>query len=105
MLDEKNLQAIAELMCAMEQGIEQRMDEKLRQQKQETLDEKTHRIIVLLETKVEKQLELLAESQQVILEKLDSKVDRTEFEDRIGVLESVVASHSREITELKRAIS
>lgn len=105
MLDEKDLQAIAELMSGMEQRIEQRMDEKFRQQKQEILDETTHRMNVLLETKVQKQLELLAESQQVILEKLDSKVDRTEFEDRIGVLESVVASHSREITELKRAIS
>ena len=104
MLDEKDLQAIAELMSGMEQRIEQRMDEKFRQQKQEILDETTHRMNVLLETKVQKQLELLAESQQVILEKLDSKVDRTEFEDRIGVLESVVASHSREITELKRAI-
>ena len=41
MLDEKDLQAIAELMSGMEQRIEQRMDEKFRQQKQEILDETT----------------------------------------------------------------
>lgn len=103
MLDEKDLQAIAELMSGMEQRMEQRMDEKFHQQKQQILEETTHRMNVLLETKIQKQLELLAENQQVILEKLGSKVDRTEFEDRIGVLESVVASHSRDIKELKRA--
>lgn len=103
MLDEKDLQAIAELMSGMEHRMEQRMDEKFHQQKQQILEETTHRMNVLLETKIQKQLELLAENQQVILEKLGSKVDRTEFEDRIGVLESVVASHSRDIKELKRA--
>ena len=67
MLEEKDLQAIAQLM-----------DQKLAQQKQEILDEATHRMQILPE-------------------------DAELLESRVDTLELAVRKHSREIAELKKA--
>ena len=67
MLDEKDLQAIAEMM----KGMESRIDQKLEKQKQEILDESTRRMKLLLDTEVTTRFNLLAEGQQTILEKLE----------------------------------
>ena len=57
MLDEKDLQAIAE----MTKGMESRIDQKLEKQKQEILDESARRMELLLDTEVTTRFNLLAE--------------------------------------------
>ena len=92
MLEEKDLQAIAQLMY-----------QKLAQQKQEILDEATHRMQVLLDTEVTTQFNLLAENQEEILNRLSSPEDAELLESRVDTLELAVRKHSREIAELKKA--
>ena len=92
MLEEKDLQAIAQLM-----------DQKLAQQKQEILDEATHRMQVLLDTEVTTKFNLLAENQEEILNRLSSPEDAELLESRVDTLELAVRKHSREIAELQKA--
>ena len=91
MLEEKDLQAIAQLM-----------DQKLAQQKQEILDEATHRMEVLLDAEVTPKFNLLAENQETILSRLSSPEDAELLERRMDALELAVRKHSREITALKK---
>ena len=88
MLEEKDLQAIAQLM-----------DAKLAQQKQDIM----HDVKVLLDTEVTTRFNLLAEGQQAILEKLVpmSRVEAVEAD--IAVLKQAVRAMSQEIAELKKA--
>ena len=95
MLDEKDLQAIAQLM-----------DRKLSQQKQEILKEATQSMKVLLDAEVTPKFNLLAEEIQGLHEKLDRMAipeDLELLESRVDTLELAVRKHSREISELKKA--
>jgi len=69
MLDEKDLQAIAEMM----KGMESRIDQKLENSKQEILDESTRRMKLLLDTEVTTRFNLLAEGQQAIMDAITPK--------------------------------
>ena len=99
MLDEKDLQAIAEMM----KGMESRIDQKLEKQKQEILDESTRRTKLLLDTEVTTRFNLLAEGQQTILEKLDRLDDMEVMDTRITALEAMVKKLNREMEKLKKA--
>ena len=88
MLDEKDLQAIAGMLA---------------QQKEEILEETTHRMNILLETKVQTQFNLLAEGQKTILETLAPKNRVEELENEVAFLKSVMKLHSEQISELKKA--
>ena len=66
MLEEKDLQAIAQLM----QGMEDRIDQKLAQQKKEIMQE----VGELIENEVTPRFNLLAENQQSMMEKLEREV-------------------------------
>jgi len=121
MLEEKDLQAIAQLMNAMEDRIdgkltalegrideklsalEGRIDEKLARQKRELLDEATHRMKVLLDAEVTPKFNLLAEGQEDILRRMPSEEDMDIIDSRLATLEALVKKHSREIAALKRA--
>lgn len=121
MLEEKDLQAIAQLMNAMEDRIdgkltalegridgklsalESRIDEKLARQKRELLDEATHRMKVLLDAEVTPKFNLLAEGQEDILRRMPSEEDMDIIDSRLATLEALVKKHSREIAALKRA--
>ena len=132
MLDEKDLQAIAQLMSAMENRIdgklsalegridgkltalenridgkltalEDRIDEKLVRQKKEILDEATHRMKVLLDAEVTPKFNLLAEGQEDILRRMPSEEDMDIIDGRLSTLEALVKKHSREIAALKQA--
>ena len=63
MLEEKDLQAIAQLMEKQRQDIMSETKGLLAQQKQEILDETTQRMKVLLDTEVTPKFNLLAENQ------------------------------------------
>ena len=88
MLDEKDLQAIAQMLT---------------QQKQEILDEATHRMKVLLDTEVQTKFNLLAEGQQDILERLVPRSRVDDLEDEVKFLKSVVRQMNEDIQQLKKA--
>lgn len=95
MLDEKDLQAIAEMM----KGMESRIDQKLEKQKQDIM----HDVKVLLDTEVTTRFNLLAEGQQTILEKLEHLDDMEVMDTRITALEAMVKKLNREMEKLKKA--
>lgn len=103
MLDEKDLQAISQLMdtklAKQKEEILEVVDEKLTQQKQDTVQSMN----ILLETKVQTQLNLLAEGQKTILETLAPKNRVEELEDEIAFLKSVIKLHGEQIAELRKA--
>ena len=122
MLDEKDLQAIAQLMDAklahqkqdimsetkglLAQQKQEIMSETkglLAQQKQEILDESTRRTKLLLDTEVTTRFNLLAEGQQTILEKLERLDDMEVMDTRINALEAMVKKLNRDMEKLKRA--
>ncbi|MFR1481164.1 MAG: hypothetical protein ACLSB9_38500 [Hydrogeniiclostridium mannosilyticum] len=95
MLEEKDLQAIAEMM----KGMESRIDQKLEKQKQDIM----HDVKVLLDTEVTTRFNLLAEGQQTILEKLEHLDDMEVMDTRITALEAMVKKLNREMEKLKKA--
>ena len=90
MLDEKDLQAIAQLMA----GFESRMDQKMAQQKKEIIGE----TMVLMEAYFDPKFQALSEQiTPVPKEAMDI------LEDRVDNLEEAVELHTQQINELKRA--
>ena len=88
MLEQKDLQAIAQLM---------------EKQKQEILDETTQRMKVLLDTEVTPKFNLLAENQKIMLDKLAPKSELEELRSEVSVLKLAIRSINQEIAELKKA--
>jgi hypothetical protein len=88
MLEEKDLQAIAQLM---------------ERQKQEILDETTQRMKVLLDTEVTPKFNLLAENQSIMMEKLERLDDMEVMDTRITALEAMVKKLNRDVEKLKKA--
>ncbi|WP_312612929.1 hypothetical protein [Oscillibacter sp.] len=88
MLDEKDLQAISEIM-----------DSKLAAQKQEIMGE----VQVLMESQFQPQFNLLAEGQQAILEKLVPRSRVDDLEDEVKFLKSMVRRMDDELQALKKA--
>lgn len=99
MLEEKDLQAIAEMM----KGMESRIDQKLEKQKQEILDESTRRMKLLLDTEVTTRVNLLAEGQQAIIEAITPKSEIEELRSEVSVLKLAIRTMNQEIAELKKA--
>ncbi len=90
MLDEKDLQAIAQLMTR----LESRMDQKMAQQKKEIISE----TMVLMESYFDPKFQALSEQiNPVPKEALDI------LEDRVEDLEKAVELHTQQINELKKA--
>ena len=84
MLDEKDLQAIAQLMA---------------QQKKEVMGE----VKFLLDTEVKTQFNLLAEGIQDIQEKLVPRSRVDDLEGEVKFLKSIVRQMSEDLQELKKA--
>ena len=90
MLDEKDLQAIAQLMT----GLESHMDQKMAQQKKEIISE----TMVLMEAYFDPKFQALSEQiNPVPKEAIDI------LEDRVDDLEKAVELHTQQINELKKA--
>lgn len=99
MLDEKDLQAIAQLMEKQKQDIMSETKGLLAQQKQDIM----HDVKVLLDTEVTTRFNLLAEGQKTILEKLERLDDIEVMDTRITALEAMVKKLNREMEKLKKA--
>ena len=88
MLEEKDLQAIAQMM-----------DMKLTQQKQDIM----HDVRVLLDTEVTTRFNLLAEGQKDILDALTPKSEIEQLRSEVDVLKLAFRTLSQDIAELKKA--
>ncbi|MCI2056237.1 MAG: hypothetical protein LKJ86_03730 [Oscillibacter sp.] len=83
MLDEKDLQAIAQLM-----------------------NQQTAKINLTIENEIRPQLRALAEGQKTVLKKLDDLTPKSkteQLEDQLEMMKQVIKLHSQEIAELKKA--
>ena len=101
MLEEKDLQAIAEMMKGNLSPVLSPQERE--KQKQEILDEGTRRMKLLLDSEVTTRFNLLAEGQQTILEKLEHLDDMEVMDTRITALEAMVKKLNREMEKLKKA--
>lgn len=95
MLDEKDLQAIAEMM----KGMESRIDQKLEKQKQDIM----HDVKILLDTEVTTRFNLLAEGQKVIMDAITPKNEIEQIRSEMDVLKLAVRTLSQDLAELKKA--
>jgi len=103
MLEEKDLQAIAQIMDSRIGESEKRMasmiDQKLSQQKREIMRE----VGVLIENEVTPKFNLLAEGQEDILRRMPSEDDMDIIDGRLTTLEASVKKLNREVAQLKKA--
>ena len=112
MLDEKDLQAIAQLIKAQVDPINKRLDtlerttatkDDLASMEKRVLEQSAVNMQVLLEGLVDPKFNLLADGQKLIREQMLPMEALDDAEDRLDVLEAVVKRHSREIEKLKKA--
>lgn len=125
MLDEKDLQAIAQLMTQQKQEIvgelDARMDAKLAQQKTEITGELDAKLatmetqmddklsafkqetVAMMEAYFDPKFELLAEGQKTLLETLAPKNRVEQLEEEVDILKTVIRSLSRDVADLKKA--
>jgi len=103
MLEEKDLQAIAQLMKGMKEEIIGETRELIAQQKEEILDEATHRMKVLLDTEVTTKFNLLAEELDAIKERLPDPDALEKLEDELDLHYAMLKQHTKEIQNLKKA--
>lgn len=98
MLEEKDLQAIAQLMQGMKKEIIGETNELLTQQKREIMQE----VGVLIENEVTPKFNLLAEGQEEILRRMPSEEDMDIIDGRLTALEASVRKLNREVAQLKK---
>lgn len=103
MLEEKDLQAIAQLMKGMKEEIIGETKELMARQKEEILDEATHRMKVLLDTEVTTKFNLLAEELDAIKERLPAPDILEQIQEELDIQHAVVKRHTKEIQALKKA--
>lgn len=99
MLDEKDLQAIAQLMEKQKQDIMSETKGLLAQQKQDIM----HDVKVLLDTEVTTRFNLLAEGQQAIMKAITPKSEIEELRSEVSLLKLAIRTMNQEIVELKKA--
>lgn len=99
MLDQNDIQMIAQLLEQQEKKIINQVYDIIETQEKKIINQMN----AIIETKVTPQIQLIAEQHGDIIARLD-KVDQIDdHADRIRTLERVTASHTAEIKELKKA--
>ena len=107
MLEEKDLQAITQLMAQLltqhKQEIMQDIEQKMARQKQEILAESTHNMQVLIDAEIRPQFNLLAEQIQTMMEtRVDTaRVER--LEDEVSVHKMIIRQINEDLQQLKKA--
>lgn len=102
MLDEKDIQTITQIV---DERVTKIVDEKIRESEQRTLEQAARNMQVILENTVMKQLRLLAEGQQTILETLAPKTKTDELEEEIVFLKSSIRMHSEQLEDHQKQIN
>ena len=121
MLDEKDLQAIAQIMDSKIKESEQRTAQAICESEHRTMqaicesEQRTAQAIreseqrtmqgasTLMESYFEPKFKLLFENQQTMMENLTPKSRVDELEEEVAFLRSMIRQHSREIEALKHA--
>ena len=118
MLEEKDLQAIAQIMDSRigesEKRMANMMDQKLAQQKREIMGETKEllsqqkreimqEVGVLIENEVTPRFNLLAEGQEDILRRMPDEDDMDSVDERLSTPEAMVKKLNREVAQLKKA--
>ena len=78
--------------------------ELLEENRKATVEESNRYMDILYEAKIEPQFRLLAEGHETLLQTLTPKSRVEELADEVGFLKTVVASLSKELNELKKAM-
>ena len=103
MVDQEMLQAISEMMdqkmAAQKAEITQDTQHMLTAQKSEI----AHETQLMMENYFDPKFNLLAENQQIMMEKLQTLDDLEVMDTRITALEAMVKKINRELKELKQA--
>lgn len=97
MLDEKDLQYLAEM--------EKRMDVRMTKLADEARRGAVHDMQVIIENTIMPSLKLLAEGQRTILETMTPKSRVDELEDEMQFLKSVIRSQSDRIEALEKRLA
>ena len=101
MLDEKDLQAIREMI----QESEQRMNAKIEASASQTLKDALQGASVLIESYFEPKFNLLFENQQTMLETLAPKSKTEVLEEELDFLKAVVRAQSQRIDALEKRLA
>lgn len=99
MLDQNDLQAIAQLIKDGETRLAANWKSDLANTEQRIPQNTT----ALMDAQFSQRFDLLAEGQQIILEKLERLEDMDILDTRISALEAMVKKLNREINQLKKA--
>lgn len=99
MLEEKDLQAIAQMMDSIKKDITQEASGLLTEQRKGIMQDVT----TLMDADFSHRFDLLAEGQQTILEKLERLEDMDIMDTRLTALEAMVKKLNREVNQLKKA--
>ena len=102
MLEEKDLQAIAEIMDSRIGESEKRMAQ-LIDQKLEPIKSDISGIKTRLDVEVKGQFNLLAEGQQAIMSSITPKSEIEELRNEVSVLKLAIRTMNQELAELKKA--
>ena len=112
MLDEKDLQAIREMIQESEQRMtakveesEQRMSAKVEESASQTLKDAMQGASVLMESYFGPKFKLLFENQQTMMETLAPKSRVDELEDEMHFLKAVIRSQSERIEALEKRLA
>lgn len=92
MLEEKDFEKIQSMI---DNSVEKAKDDMLRQS--------AANMRVIIESSVDKKLQLLLEGQQALLDTLAPKSRVEELEEEVSFLKSVVRLHSQRLAELEKA--
>ena len=99
LLDEKDLQAIAELIGQSESRMKTYTESTV----ESAIVRSENRMKTYIESNVEKKIQLLAEGHNCILERLPDVDEQAQLKSRVRVLERVVTDMRVELDELKKA--
>ena len=99
MLDEKDLQAIAQLLAQQRTEIMHKVRAEMAQQRTDII----HEVSLLMENYFDPKFNALADGLEILKEKSLGREELEEASDRLDVVEAVIKIHSREIEKLKKA--
>lgn len=82
-------------------GVEKRLDSV--EERLDAVEQEARKANVVLETEIRRDINLLFEGHQLILERLTPREAQEALEERVSTLEAVARLHGEQLRELKRA--
>lgn len=100
----KRLDGVDERLDGVEKrldGVEKRLDSV--EERLDAVEQEARKANVVLETEIRRDINLLFEGHQLILERLTPREAQEALEERVSTLEAVSRLHGEQLRELKRA--